>query len=1081
MMRRTALKRAAAGRPVEVFPLESRVLLSAIYVATDGADGNPGTLQQPLRSINAAAQLAQPGDTVFIRGGTYRETVRPSRSGAADAPITFTAYNGETVTVSGADPVTGWSKHSGSVYKANQAWDLGTTMNQVFVDGRMMIEARWPNTTLDVSRPKKNGADSVTAVFAGDASYATLKDSPLGSFPAGAWTGGTVHVTSGQGWVTQTATITSSAPGQISFDYVQRLNPKSDRFETPQAGDKYFLTGKFVALDAAGEWFRESDGTLYLWTPASDNPASHAVEAKRRKYAFDLSGRSFVNVTDVDLFAATVFTDAASSSIHLDGLDAKYTGHFFRSPTGWEVSLDTGILLAGTDSSLRNSTIRYSAGHGVAVDGQRNVIENNVIQDFAYSGANGAGVRAIGVGHLIRSNTVFDGGRSGILHSRLTRGRILHNVIHDVMLQATDGGGTYTYGTDGEGTEVAYNRIYNINTSGFGGVGLYLDNGSANHVVHHNLVYNVTYGTKLNPPSYTNQLFNNTLVANSRSVATSGTKDMTGTSFRNNIFTKSADIGPGAIKQSNLSSSTSPQFVNASGRDYRLQSTSPAIDMGVAVSPYTDGYGGRAPDAGALEYGKTAWTAGASSSLVVPDEVAPAAPRGLTAVASSAGISLDWPDSLEPDRTGYHVYRSTSASGPFTRLNDLPVSASKFHDATAPQNATSHYRVVAIDSSGNVSAAGTVSAFLPTAKTLPLAPTGLVAVPASARHIDLAWQAVATVIGYRIERRGPGETEFREIGRSDTPRLRDSGLTPGASYTYRVRSENLAGVSAAGGQVTSAPMATPSGLEVSVASGMQADLSWSDVAGETIYLIQRSADGQSGWLNVGSTVPDDTTFSDVSVPTSRKYFYRVVARGAGGDSLPSAVVATGTTQTPSGDYASQDVGGSTPAGSARVITEGSAYDVTGGGRDIQGTADQFHFAYRQVTGNFDFKVRLASLTAADSWTKAGLMARAGLTAGSANAFILATPGSNGHRMQSRATENGSTSVGGSGAVAYPNTWLRLTRVGNVFTGYRSTDGMNWTIVGTSRTVALPQTVYFGMAVTSHNTSRLATAQFRDLR
>ena len=162
-----------------------------------------------------------------------------------------------------------------------------------------------------------------------------------------------------------------------------------------------------------------------------------------------------------------------------------------------------------------------------------------------------------------------------------------------------------------------------------------------------------------------------------------------------------------------------------------------------------------------------------------------------------------------------------------------------------------------------------------------------------------------------------------------------------------------------------------------------------------------------------------------------------------------------------------------------MITEGSGYDVTGGGRDIQGTADQFHFASRQVTGDFDFKVRLASLTATNSWTKAGLMARATLDGGSANAFVLATPGSNGYRMQSRVTENGSTSVVGSGAAAYPNTWLRLKRVGNVFTGYRSTDGVNWTIVGT-RTVALPQTVHFGMAVTSHNSTKPATGQFRDL-
>jgi hypothetical protein len=76
------------------------------------------------------------------------------------------------------------------------------------------------------------------------------------------------------------------------------------------------------------------------------------------------------------------------------------------------------------------------------VDGLRNRVENNVIHDFGFSGANGAGVRAAGTGHLVRSNTVYNGGRSGVLHTRLAQGRILHNVIHDVMLQATDGGGT---------------------------------------------------------------------------------------------------------------------------------------------------------------------------------------------------------------------------------------------------------------------------------------------------------------------------------------------------------------------------------------------------------------------------------------------------------------------------------------------------------------------------------------------------------------------------------------------------------------------------------------------------------------
>jgi hypothetical protein len=85
----------------------------------------------------------------------------------------------------------------------------------------------------------------------------------------------------------------------------------------------------------------------------------------------------------------------------------------------------------------------------------------------------------------------------------------------------------------------------------------------------------------------------------------------------------------------------------------------------------------------------------------------------------------------------------------------------------------------------------------------------------------------------------------------------------------------------------------------------------------------------------------------------------------------------------------------------------------------------------------------------------------------------------GHRFSTRFSDGGSTLSTGTGVVSYPNTWLRLKRVGDTFTGYRSTDGMNWTLVG-SRTVDLPDTVYFGMAVTSHNVAQAVTAQFRDL-
>lgn len=71
------------------------------YVAKNGNDSNPGTKQSPFRSLQHAADVAQPGDTVFVRGGTYAETVAIKTSGTASKPITFMAFPGETPVIDG--------------------------------------------------------------------------------------------------------------------------------------------------------------------------------------------------------------------------------------------------------------------------------------------------------------------------------------------------------------------------------------------------------------------------------------------------------------------------------------------------------------------------------------------------------------------------------------------------------------------------------------------------------------------------------------------------------------------------------------------------------------------------------------------------------------------------------------------------------------------------------------------------------------------------------------------------------------------------------------------------------------------
>jgi hypothetical protein len=73
------------------------------YVATDGDDGNPGTIERPWHTLAKAAEMAAPGDTVFLRQGTFPGSVRFGRSGEEGRPITFRNYPGEAVAVQATD------------------------------------------------------------------------------------------------------------------------------------------------------------------------------------------------------------------------------------------------------------------------------------------------------------------------------------------------------------------------------------------------------------------------------------------------------------------------------------------------------------------------------------------------------------------------------------------------------------------------------------------------------------------------------------------------------------------------------------------------------------------------------------------------------------------------------------------------------------------------------------------------------------------------------------------------------------------------------------------------------------------
>jgi hypothetical protein len=98
----------AAGNSVETSTATITLLAQppaggTYYVATTGSDSNPGSSTAPFATLQHAASVTQPGDTVLVRQGTYNQLLTPTTSGnTAQGPITFESYPGELATIDGS-------------------------------------------------------------------------------------------------------------------------------------------------------------------------------------------------------------------------------------------------------------------------------------------------------------------------------------------------------------------------------------------------------------------------------------------------------------------------------------------------------------------------------------------------------------------------------------------------------------------------------------------------------------------------------------------------------------------------------------------------------------------------------------------------------------------------------------------------------------------------------------------------------------------------------------------------------------------------------------------------------------------
>ncbi len=176
-------------------------------------------------------------------------------------------------------------------------------------------------------------------------------------------------------------------------------------------------------------------------------------------------------------------------------------------------------------------------------------------------------------------------------------------------------------------------------------------------------------------------------------------------------------------------------------------------------------------------------------------------------------------------------------------------------------------------------------------------------------------------------------------------------------------------------------------------------------------------------------------------------------------------------------------------GSVGSFVEGpvGTYTMTASGTDIWdvGTAgnyhDEFHFAYKTLTGAGSIVARVQSVQNTNGWAKAGVMIRETLDGGSKHAFACITP-SNGVASQGRALTGDSSFNTNQTGVTAPY-WVKLERdVAGNFTVSHSANGTAWSPVtgATPRNIPMATTVYIGLALTSHDAALTCQAVFTNV-
>jgi hypothetical protein len=649
------------GRPVP----EPRPAKTEYHVSPDGAASHPGSASKPFGTIGRAVGVAQPGDTVVLHAGTYREAVELTRGGEPGKPIRIVAAPGERVVLSGADPlVLDWQRHAEHVFQAQTP----VRVRQLFIDGELMIEARWPNMSLDRLWDRARWARARKG-----SRYGKMVDPELATTGID-WTGAVATLNVAHQFYTWTRTVKEHSIGSDTFEYardLQGITHYADKTR-PWEDDRYYLTGKLEALDAPGEWFYDQAAkTLYLWPPDGDDPSKRRIEAKTRHRG--LVGRNIqhVELVGLHLFACN-FSFEGCHHVKIDRCHLRYPNAVRRISDPEADAFDKAeTTIIGDDNGVTRSSFAWGPTGALRIVGRRNLVEDCLMHDFCWDGSlrypmlsvASRGKEPAEDRCRVRHCTLYHCGNAVVNYRGLPGHIIEYNHVHDGGLCCKDVALVYTGQPTCAGSIVRYNWVHGCYTESLikreggvvrGGLGIRGDDQTRSLTVHHNVVWDCGRDGIIVKGDH-NRVYNNT-VFNIGSPQTPGNYiNLHNTPEPEKWWRKQYPLLPVQNQNSQIANNVARTICGDNrGRPYRFRDNlshnytgdrpmledverfrfwpregSPLVDAGTHLPGFTDGYQGKAPDIGAYERGGQRWVPGIRWD---PEQVLGDMPKGFLTI-----------------------------------------------------------------------------------------------------------------------------------------------------------------------------------------------------------------------------------------------------------------------------------------------------------------------------------------------------------------------------------------------------------------------------------------------------------------